>query len=105
MQKIPPPGADMVKYRIPGNQHYSNLKELFGTIFQRIEEQKGLRSDSEWRVGRKIEQQTKVFDKALEVKESIMDAESIDQMIQIRISDQLEVLDQRLNKIESKLGI
>lgn len=105
MQKIPPPGADMVKYRIPGNQHYSNLKELFGTIFQRIEEQKGLRSDSEWRVGRKIEQQTKVFDKALEVKESIMDAESIDHMIQIRISDQLEVLDQRLNKIESKLGI
>ena len=105
MQKIPPPGADMVKYRIPGNQHYSNLKELFGTIFQRIEEQKGLRSDSEWRVGRKIEQQTKVFDKALEVKESILDAESIDQMIQIRISDQLEVLDQRLNKIESKLGI
>ena len=28
MQKIPPPGADMVKYRIPGNEHYSNLRAV-----------------------------------------------------------------------------
>ena len=27
--KLPPPGADMVKYKIPGNDDYSNLKELF----------------------------------------------------------------------------
>ena len=60
MQKIPPPGPDMVKYRIPGNKKYSNLKELFGTIFQRLSDYKGAISDSEWRIGQKLD---KVFEK------------------------------------------
>ena len=98
MQKIPPPGPDMVKYRIPGNKHYSNLKEIFGTIFSKIGEQEGARHDLEWRVEQKV-------DKVMEKKDEVMSAQSIENMIQIRISDQLEVLDQRLNKIESKLGI
>jgi hypothetical protein len=35
-QKLPPPGADMVKYKIPGNEDYSNLKELLDNIFERL---------------------------------------------------------------------
>ena len=34
--KLPPPGADMVKYKIPGNDDYSNLKELFDNLYDRI---------------------------------------------------------------------
>ena len=98
MQKIPPPGADMIKYKIPGNEHYSNLKELFGTIFQHIEDQKGLISDSEWRMGQKL-------DKVQEKQESNIDANVITNMIASEISTHMEDIDQRLNKIESKLGI
>lgn len=36
LQKLPPPGADMVKYKIPGNEDYSNLKELLDNIFERL---------------------------------------------------------------------
>ena len=98
MQKIPPPGADMVKYRIPGNSHYSNLKELFGTIFERLSDYKGAISDSEWRIGEKL-------DKVQEKKESNVDANIITNMIASEISTHMEDIDQRLNKIESKLGI
>jgi len=35
-QKLPPPGADMVKYKIPGDEDYSNLKELLDNIFDRL---------------------------------------------------------------------
>ena len=98
MQKIPPPGPDMVKYRIPGNSHYSNLKELFGTIFQRLSDYKGAISDSEWRMGQKL-------DKVQEKQESNIDANVITNMIASEISTHMEDIDQRLNKIESKLGI
>tara|TARA_Y100001938_G_C8063320_1_gene418665 strand:- start:1105 stop:1515 length:411 start_codon:yes stop_codon:yes gene_type:complete len=98
MQKIPPPGPDMVKYRIPGNSHYSNLKELFGTIFERLSDYKGAISDSEWRIGEKL-------DKVQEKKESNVDANIITNMIASEISTHMEDIDQRLNKIESKLGI
>ena len=33
LQKIPPPGADMIKYKPPMSPVYQNLKELFDTIF------------------------------------------------------------------------
>ena len=105
MQKIPPPGADMIKYKIPGNEHYSNLKELFGTIFQHIEDQKGLKRDSEWRVDRKIVALSKSIDKVHEKQDSNIDANVIEQMINSAISTHMEDIDQRLNKIESKLGI
>ena len=36
LQKIPPPGADMIKYKIPGQDEYSNLKELLDNLFERI---------------------------------------------------------------------
>ena len=98
MQKIPPPGADMIKYKIPGNEHYSNLKELFGTIFQHIEDQKGLKRDSEWRIGQKL-------DKVFEKQDSNVDVNIITNMIASEISTHMEDIDQRLNKIESKLGI
>ena len=98
MQKIPPPGPDMVKYRIPGNKQYSNLKELFGTIFQRLSDYKGAISDSEWRMGQKL-------DKVQEKQESNIDANVITNMIASEISTHMEDIDQRLNKIESKLGI
>lgn len=35
-QRLPPPGADMVKYKIPGDDEYSNLKELLDNIFERL---------------------------------------------------------------------
>ena len=34
--KLPPPGADMVKYKIPGSDDYSNLKELFDNLYERL---------------------------------------------------------------------
>ena len=37
VQKIPPPGADMIKYKIPGDEGYSNLKELFDNLFDRLD--------------------------------------------------------------------
>ena len=98
MQKIPPPGPDMVKYRIPGNKKYSNLKELFGTIFQRLSDYKGAISDSEWRIGQKL-------DKVFEKQDSNVDVNIITNMIASEISTHMEDIDQRLNKIESKLGI
>ena len=36
IMKMPPPGADMVKYKIPGDEEYSNLKELLDNIFDRL---------------------------------------------------------------------
>jgi len=98
MQKIPPPGPDMVKYRIPGNKHYSNLKEIFGNIFERLSDYKGAISDSEWRIGQRLD---KIYDK----HDSNIDANVITQMIASEISTHMEDIDQRLNKIESKLGI
>ena len=34
--KLPPPGANMVKYKIPGDEEYSNLKELFDNLYERL---------------------------------------------------------------------
>ena len=36
LQKIPPPGADMIKYKIPGQEEYSNLKQLLDNLFERL---------------------------------------------------------------------
>ena len=99
MQKIPPPGADMVKYRIPGNEHYSNLRELFGTIFQKfLDVEKTITKVDVGRINEK-------FDSLEESRENILDENAIDNMVVIRISEYLEGIEQRLNKIESKLGI
>ena len=99
MQKIPPPGADMVKYRIPGNAHYSNLRELFGTIFQKfLDVETTITKVDVGRINKK-------FDALEESRENILDENAVDSMVVIRISDALEGIEQRLNKIESKLGI
>ena len=37
MQKIPPPGPDMIKYKIPGDADYSNLLQLFDNLFDRLD--------------------------------------------------------------------
>ena len=99
MQKIPPPGADMVKYKIPGNEHYSNLRELFGTIFQKfLDVEKTITKVDVGRINEK-------FDSLEESRENILDENAVDNMVVIRISEYLEGIEQRLNKIESKLGI
>ena len=36
LQKFPPPGADMIKYKIPGQEEYSNLPELFNDLYTRL---------------------------------------------------------------------
>ena len=36
LQKIPPPGPDMIKYKPPDSPTYSNLKELLDIIFDSI---------------------------------------------------------------------
>ena len=36
VSKFPPPGADMIKYKIPGNEEYSNLPELFDDLYTRL---------------------------------------------------------------------
>ena len=36
LQKFPPPGADMIKYKIPERDDYSNLKELLDDLYDRI---------------------------------------------------------------------
>ena len=36
LQKFPPPGADMIKYKIPGKDEYSNLPELFDDLYTRL---------------------------------------------------------------------
>ena len=37
LQKIPPPGPDMIKYKIPGHADYSNLLQLFDDLFDRLD--------------------------------------------------------------------
>jgi|TARA_B100001094_G_scaffold58923_1_gene54421 hypothetical protein len=37
LQKIPPPGPDMIKYKIPGHEDYSNLLVLFDNLFARLD--------------------------------------------------------------------
>ena len=36
LQKFPPPDADMIKYKIPERDDYSNLKELLDNLYDRI---------------------------------------------------------------------
>jgi len=91
LQKIPPPGPDMVKYKIPGNEHYSNLTEIFNVSFCRISEINSRMDD----INQKLD-----IDRI-----GLHSDNALDNMINIRISDQLEDINQRLNKIESKLGI
>tara|TARA_A100001201_G_C4077737_1_gene197888 strand:+ start:149 stop:394 length:246 start_codon:yes stop_codon:yes gene_type:complete len=36
LQKMPPPGADMIKYRIPEQEDYSNLAQVFDDLYTRL---------------------------------------------------------------------
>ena len=36
LEKFPPPGADMIKYKIPGQEEYSNLPKLFNDLYTRL---------------------------------------------------------------------
>ena len=45
------------------------------------------------------------FDSLEESRQNILDENAVDNMVVIRISEYLEGIEQRLNKIESKLGI
>ena len=36
LQKIPPPGADMIKYKPPGSPTYSNFKEVLDMLFDSV---------------------------------------------------------------------
>ncbi len=36
LQKIPPPGPDMIKYRPPGSPTYSNFKEVLDMLFDSV---------------------------------------------------------------------
>ena len=45
------------------------------------------------------------LDKVLEKQDSTLDENALHQMISVEVSDYLEGIEQRLNKIESKLGI
>ena len=36
LQKFPPPGADMIKYKMRGQEEYSNLPELFNDLYTRL---------------------------------------------------------------------
>lgn len=36
IEHMPPRGANMIQYKIPGNEEYSNLKELLDIIFERL---------------------------------------------------------------------
>ena len=92
MQKIPPPGADMVKYKPPGSPAYLNLKELLDLIFRVMNEhEKRFPESSDWVVDiqdkMKAEVQTQVY-------------REIDE----KIADKYEALEARLNKIEDKLS-
>ena len=83
----------------PGNEHYSNLRELFGTIFQKfLDVEKTITKVDVGRINEK-------FDSLEESRENILDENAVDNMVVIRISEYLEGIEQRLNKIESKLGI
>jgi|TARA_B100001094_G_scaffold295184_1_gene316322 hypothetical protein len=79
LQKIPPPGPDMIKYKPPLSPVYQNLLELFDTIF-------GTLNSHEERVP-KPEDWEKVYQRALRVEQMEVD---------------LETLRRRLNKLETK---
>lgn len=36
IQKMPPPGPDMIQYKIPGDEEYSNIKGVLDNIFDRL---------------------------------------------------------------------
>ena len=87
LQKIPPPGPDMVKYKPPGNPTYLNLKELLDLIFKIMHEHE-VRFDDKDDIRDKIhgELQTRLN---LEVAE--------------QLSDKMEAIEARLNRIEDKI--
>jgi hypothetical protein len=37
VHRLPPPGADMIQYKIPGQTEYSNIKELLDDIYSKLE--------------------------------------------------------------------
>ena len=79
LQKIPPPGADMIKYKPPMSPVYQNLKELFDTIFGTLNSyEERLPSTVDWE---------KVYQRSLRVEQ--MEVE-------------LDTLRKRLNKLETK---
>jgi len=36
IQKMPPPGPDMIQYKIPGDDDYSNIKVILDNVFKRL---------------------------------------------------------------------
>lgn len=36
IQKMPPPGPDMIQYKIPSDEEYSNIKGVLDNIFDRL---------------------------------------------------------------------
>ena len=90
--KIPPPGADMVKYKPPGSPAYLNLKELLDLIFKVMNDhEKRFPESAEW---------------AMDIQDK-MKAEIQSQVyreIDEKIADKYEALEARLNKLEDKLS-
>tara|TARA_B100000427_G_scaffold185437_1_gene154213 strand:+ start:225 stop:617 length:393 start_codon:yes stop_codon:yes gene_type:complete len=90
--KIPPPGADMVKYKPPGSPAYLNLKELLDLIFKVMNDhEKRFPESADW---------------ALDVQDK-MKAEiqmQVYREIDEKIADKYEALEARLNIIEDKLS-
>ena len=79
LQKIPPPGPDMIKYKPPMSPVYQNLLELFDTIFGTLNSyEERLPSAIDWE---------KVYQRSLRVEQ--MEVE-------------LDTLRKRLNKLETK---
>jgi polyhydroxyalkanoate synthesis regulator phasin len=79
LQKIPPPGPDMIKYKPPLSPVYQNLLELFDTIFGTLNSyEERLPSAIDWE---------KVYRRSLKVEQ--MEVE-------------LDTLRKRLNKLETK---
>ena len=90
--KIPPPGADMVKYKPPGSPAYLNLKELLDLIFK-------VMNDHEKRFPESAEWAMDIQDK-MKAEIQIQVYREIDE----KIADKYEALEARLNKLEDKLS-
>ena len=88
MGKIPPPGADMVKYKPPGSPTYLNLKELLDLIFKIIQDQ-----EKRW---------VDVEDIASRIEAQLQQRLNLE--IAEQIADKIEAIEVRLNKIEDKLS-
>ena len=52
VSKFPPPGADMIKYKIPEREEYSNLVELFDNLYDRLRNLEDERDDLKTRLNK-----------------------------------------------------